>query len=246
VHTVSQELADRIRRPIPPDCSVVPRSLAVVAQGNPNTARVATLTVNPSKLEFTTPKGTWLEPEYRRVESLRALDAEEAATLTDEQVAATVDRSYGYFAGNPHRPGFAALQELLTGIGAGSYYDATACHLYLVHWATNPAWSGLTAAVREQLVAADAEFLRWQLGTAAVQRVLVNGAAATEWVLRAGLVAAFDVDEVEYRNAKGRPKTMALSHAEVDGVRWQGWAAPAEDALSTQGRARRMEWLRAQ
>ncbi len=246
MHTVPQELTDRIRRPIPPDCSVVPRSLPVVAQGNPYIARVATLTVNPSKLEFTTPKGTWLEPAYRRVNSLRALEAEAAAGLTDEQVAATIDRSYRYFRVNPHRPRFAALQELLTGIGAGSYDDDTACHLHLVQWATNPAWSGLTPAVRTQLIAADADFLRWQLGTAAVQRVLVNGSAAVEWVVRAGLVAAFDVEEVDYRNAKGRPKTMALSHAEVNGVRWQGWGTPVEDALSTQGRAGRVEWLRAQ
>lgn len=242
--TVPQELADRIRRPIPQDCAVVPRSLPIVAQGNPHMARVATVTVNPSKLEFTTPKGTWLEPEYRRVESLRALDVEEAPVLTDEQVAAVVQRSFGYFAANPNRPAFAALQELLTGSGAGSYYDDTACHLHLVQWATNPGWSGLTPAVRAQLIDADAEFLRWQLRTAAVQRVLVNGANALEWVVRAGLVPAFDVEQVDYRNAKGRPKTMALSAADVDGLRWQGWGIPAEDALSTEGRSKRLEWLR--
>jgi len=178
------------------------------------------------------------------VESLRALDAEEAPVLTDEQVAAVVQRSFGYFAANPNRPAFAALQELLTGSGAGSYYDDTACHLHLVQWATNPGWSGLTPAVRAQLIDADAEFLRWQLRTAAVQRVLVNGANALEWVVRAGLVPAFDVEQVDYRNAKGRPKTMALSAAEVDGLRWQGWGIPAEDALSTEGRSKRLEWLR--
>lgn len=246
VNTVPQELADRIRRPIPEGCSVVPRSLPIVAQGDPTTARVATLTVNPSKLEFTTPKGTWLEPEYRRVESLRSLGAEDAAGLTDEQVAAVVERCYGYFAANPHRPGFAALEQLLSSIGAGSYYDGTVCHLHLVQWATNPVWSGLTPAVRAQLVEADAEFLRWQLRTAAVDRVLVNGANALEWLVKAGVVAEFDVEEVEYRNAKGRSKTMVLSHAEVDGRRWQGWATPVEDALSPDGQAGRVDWLRAQ
>jgi len=244
VNTVPQELAERIRRPIPPGCSVVPRSLPIVAQGNPNSARVATLTVNPSKLEFTTPKGTWLEPQYRRVESLRSLEVEAATELTDEQVAAVVDRCYGYFAANPHRPGFAALQELLASIGAGSYDDGTACHLHLVQWATNPVWSGLTPAVRTQLVDADVDFLRWQLRTASVERVLVNGANALEWLVRTGVVAGFHVEEVGYRNAKGRAKTMALSRAEVDGVRWQGWASPVEDTLSPEGRARRVDWLR--
>ncbi|MEO9220765.1 MAG: hypothetical protein ABI251_03125, partial [Mycobacteriaceae bacterium] len=194
MHTVPGELADRIRRPIPPDCSVVPGSLPVVAQGDPITARVATLSVNPSKLELTTPKGAWLVPQYRRVESLRSLQVEEAATLTDEQVDATVGRCHDYFIHNPNRPAFAALEQLLTAVGVGSYYDGTACHLHLVQWATNPIWSGLTPAVREQLVAADTEFLRWQLSAAAVQRVLVNGANTWDWLVRAGVIGDFDVE----------------------------------------------------
>ncbi|MEO9220691.1 MAG: hypothetical protein ABI251_02740 [Mycobacteriaceae bacterium] len=244
MHPVPPELADRIRRPIPPDCSVVLGSLPVVAQGDPTTARVATLTVNPSKLELTTPKGTWLAPQYRRVESLRSLEAEDAATLTDEQVSAAIDRCYGYFTSNPNRPAFAALEQLLTAVGAGSYYDGSACHLHLVQWATNPIWSGLTPAVREQLVAADTEFLRWQLRAAAVQRVLVNGANTWDWLVRAGVIGDFDVEALEYHNTKGRVKTMVVSHAESDGLAWLGWAVPVEDALSAEGRTRRVEWLR--
>ncbi len=243
MHTVPQELAERIRRPIPPDCSVVPGSLPVVAQGDPTTARVATLTVNPSKLEFTTPKGTWLPPQYRRVESLRSLGVEDAAVLTDEKVSAVAHRCHGYFTGNPNRPAFAALEQLLTAVGLGSYYDGTACHLHLVQWATNPVWSGLTPAVRAQLVVTDAEFLRWQLRAAAVQRVLVNGANTWDWLVRAGMIGGFDVEALEYHNTKGRVKTMAVCRAESDGVRWQGWAVPVEDALSTEGRHSRVEWL---
>ena len=245
MHTLPQELADRIRRPLPPDCSVVPGSLPVVAQGDPNTARVATLTVNPSKLEFTTPKGIWLPPQYRRVESLRSLDVEDAGALTDEQVDAVVGRCYGYFKANPNRPAFAALNDLLTAVGAGSYYDGTACHLHLAQWATNPVWSGLASAVREQLVAADVEFLRWQLRAAAVQRVLVNGANAWDWLVRAGVIGEYDVDQLEYHNSKGRVKTMAVSHAESGGVQWQGWEIPVGDALSAEGRVGRVDWLRA-
>ena len=244
MHTVPPELADRIRRPIPPDCSVVPGSLPVVAQGDPITARVATLSVNPSKLELTTPKGTWLAPEYRRVESLRSLQVEDAATLTDQQVDATVARCHDYFTSNPNRPAFAALEQLLTAVGAGSYYDGTACHLHLVQWATNPIWSGLTPAVREQLVAADTEFLRWQLSAAAVQRVLVNGANTWDWLVRAGVIGDFDVEALEYHNTKGRVKTMEVSRAESDRVVWLGWAVPVEDALSAEGRTSRVEWLR--
>ncbi|WP_127784349.1 hypothetical protein [Rhodococcus sp. X156] len=224
---------------------MIPRSLPIVAQGDPSVAAVATLTVNPSKLELTTPTGTWLAGEYRRVESLRSLDVTDAATLTDEQVAAVVARCYGYFQANPHRPAFAALEELLGAVGAGSYYDGTACHLHLVQWATNPVWHGLPPAVREQLVAADADFLRWQLRSSGVRRVLVNGGNALEWLVRAGLVAAFETEEVEYRNAKGNLRTMTLSSAEVDGVRWQGWPTPVEDTLSPDGQAARSEWLRA-
>lgn len=243
VNTVPQELVDRIRRPAPEGCSVVPRSLPVTSHGDPGTARVATMTVNPSKLELTTPKGTWLEPEYRRVESLRSLGVDTASALTEDQVAAVVERCHGYFTANPHRPGFAALEQLLASIGAGSFYDGTACHLHLVQWVTNPVWSGLTPVVRTQLIEADAAFLRWQLRTAHVERVLVNGSNALEWLVRAGIVAEFETEQVDYHNAKGKAKTMTLSHAEVDGLRWSGWDIPAEDTLSPEGRARRAEWL---
>ena len=43
---------DRIRRPAPERCFVVPASTPVVAFGNPGVARVATLGLNPSRIEF--------------------------------------------------------------------------------------------------------------------------------------------------------------------------------------------------
>lgn len=241
--SVPVEIAERLLRPAPTGCSVVPGSLPVVSFGDPTRARVVTLSTNPSKLELTTPKGVWLEPEHRRVDSLRSLQVATAAELTDTQLAEVLQRSHDYFRLNPHRPAFAALEQLLGAVGAGSYYAGTAAHLDLVQWATNPVWSGLTPAVRAELVEADAGFLLWQLRRSGVQVVLVDGAHVAQWVERAGIVSELVVDEVGYRNSRGNDRAMRLVRAVTDGPLVLGLEVPAGDTLSPDGLARREEWL---
>lgn len=243
---VPVELAERLRRPAPTGCSVVPASLAFVSFGDPTMARVLTLSTNPGKLELTTPRGVWLPTQHRRVESLRSLDVQSPAELTDAQLATVLQRAHGYFTGadaNPHRPRFAALTEVLGAIGAGSYHDGSAAHLDVVQWATNPVWSGLTPAVREQLADADAGFLRWQLRRSGAAVVLVDGAHVAPWLERAGIVRRFTADEVTYRNSRGNDRTMRLARAEAGGHLVLALEVPAGDALSPDGTARRAQWL---
>ncbi|NTU81844.1 MAG: hypothetical protein HGA45_21120 [Chloroflexales bacterium] len=94
-------LVARVQRPPPADSCIVSGSTPVVAFGNARTAAVATLGLNPSRVEFLDRAGNELPEPRRRLETLRSLaitgllDAPEAAVA---QVIAGCD---AYFQRNP-------------------------------------------------------------------------------------------------------------------------------------------------
>jgi hypothetical protein len=76
----------------------------------------------------------------------------------------------------PYRRWFDRLEEQLQAVGA-SYYDGSAAHLDLAHWATDPIWKELIPHEREKLLEDGRSFLQWQLGRPHLRLVLLNGRA---------------------------------------------------------------------
>jgi hypothetical protein len=68
--TMPDYIVERIRRPPPEGCEVVPGSTPVIAFGDVRTARVATLGLNPSKSEFLNKHGQELTGAHRRLATL--------------------------------------------------------------------------------------------------------------------------------------------------------------------------------
>ena len=154
-------VADRIRQPAPLGCNVIPGSTPVVAFGDPQHARVATLGLNPSRIEFEE-RGVELDGPNRRFETLRSLGMATLKDANDTTFARVWGRCTSYFHGNPYR-WFDRLEDALAGVGA-SYFDDSACHLDLTQWATDPTWGKLTSKARQHLVAEDSDFLLTQCG----------------------------------------------------------------------------------
>src|SRR5215831_8468276 len=151
---MSDYVRERLRRPPNHGSSVVPLSTPVVAFGNPGSARVATLGLNPSRQEFLDTFGRELDGRQRRFETLASLRVSGLASASDDVLSMVLTACNQYFKRNPYRTWFDQLDEILRVIGA-SYYDGTACHLDLVQWATDPTWNGLPPAVRRRLLAED-------------------------------------------------------------------------------------------
>jgi hypothetical protein len=241
---VAPVVAERIRRPMPSGLSVLSGSLPVACFGDPDRASVATLSLNPSWLEFQARSGAWLLGENRRLASLVSLGVADPRDLDDDQVAGVVDESRAYFRGkNWYRAWFGWLESLLRSCGCGSYLDGTACHLDLVQWATKPAQGKLDPAVWRRLVALDRGFLFWQLRNSHVRTVLHNGAGVVRGVRAAGLVTGFDEDVLLYRSAVGQG-SVRVFHAVSEGVQFLGWNRPLAGALAADGRRQLSEWLR--
>jgi hypothetical protein len=239
---VPQVVAVRVRRPVPAGLSVLPGSLPVVSFGDPNTATVATLSLNPSWLEFQSASGAWLLGGRRRLASLVSLGADDPRDLDDAQVAQVVADSNAYFRGNWYRGWFHWLESLLQESEAGSYLDGSACHLDLVQGATKPAHGELPASVWRRLVERDRDFLRWQLGNSNVDVVLLNGASVVRWAQEAGLVGGFDEDALVYQASDGHG-TIRVSRAVAEGVSFLGWNRPLAGALAADGRRRLTHWV---
>jgi hypothetical protein len=167
-------VAERIRRPPPLDCCVLEGSTPVVAFGDPRRSCVATLGLNPSRIEFEE-RGRELDGRLRRFETLRSLGVSGLEDASNEAIVRVWHRCNIYFHANPYR-WFNRLEEVLSAVDA-SYFGDTACHLDLSQWATDPTWKGLSRDARERLVADDADFLRTQLRSEPIRLLMLNGLA---------------------------------------------------------------------
>jgi transposase-like protein len=133
---------ERVRRSIPPSSMVVPGSTPVVAFGNARRATVATLGLNPSRVEFLDRHGQEFTESQRRLETCRSLGVAQLADAPDDIVERVVAGCDGYFQRNPYWRWFLPLEQVLQGVGV-SYTDGSACHLDLIQWATDPVWGKL-------------------------------------------------------------------------------------------------------
>jgi len=242
---IQPEVEARLRRVVPEGAGVLPGSLPVVSFGDPGSAVVATVSLNPSSPEFLTKAGEWLPDAERRLASLHSLGAKDPVELDAGQVGQVVAESYGYFrCGRWYRQWFGWLQRLLASSGAGSYLDGSACHLDLVQWATVPAQGLLPAEAWQRLVEEDREFLRWQLAHANVSVVLVNGASVIDGLLAAGVLSDLAEDRLEYR-AKERIGSLRVFSGASGGVRFLGWNRPVAGALPDPARHALAGWIAA-
>jgi hypothetical protein len=215
---ISEYVADRIRRP-PRDSAVVTGSTPVIAFGDPNTSRVATLGLNPSRAEFLSPAGKLLDTD-RRFETLASLGVDTLADASEHQVFSVFEACRSYFQRNPYRRWFDQLERILAGVGA-SYYSGSACHLDLVQWATDPVWRRLSAQSIVGLMSEDVPFLRHQLMSSPIELVLLNGRRVLEEVQLA-LGSRLEMDGVPL--LVGRTSTSLYTGTLPSGVPVVGWS----------------------
>jgi len=204
MNAIPDYIVRRLRTPAPANCAIVSGSTPVIAFGDPRTARVATLGLNPSRREFLDRHGRELDGPERRLETLRSLRVDNLATAPDNVLERAFESCCRYFEGNPYRTWFDRLEEVLQRVGA-SYYDGSACHLDLIQWATDPVWGRLPdAGARSQLLSADGPFLLEQLQREDIRLLLLNGRAVTQHLSE---LAAVRLSEVQGLDGPGSRRT---------------------------------------
>lgn len=225
---------ERIRRVPPAGSCIVPGSTPVVAFGNARVARVATLGLNPSRVEFLDRAGRELPEPRRRLETLHSLGVSRLADTSEETAARVVAGCNAYFQRNPYWQWFRPLEEVLVCLGA-SYSAGSACHLDLVQWATDPTWSGLSESIRQRLIAEDAAFLQRQLSEEHIATLLLNGRG----VLNA-YVGAYKLDMKPVRVIADRSvRCEILAGTGPRGLQVIGWSTNLQSSFGVTKELRR-------
>lgn len=173
----------RLRRAPSPDCadSIVYGSIPVIAFGDPTVARIATVGINPSSMEFLN-KGKLLTRESARLKCLDDLGVDELSTAPPEVIVAAYRSCCNYFKGPRYYKGwFDVLAPILQAAGA-DYLDDSACHLDLVQWATQKKWGSVPAEVQRHLLDEDVPFLCELLRYHQYEMLLLNGRSAMNTV----------------------------------------------------------------
>lgn len=206
---------------MPEGFHIIAGSTPVVAFGDFLNARVATLGLNPSRVEFQTSPGGGLLPEKdRRLATMDSLKLSSLPAATNEQVAEAVAQCCNYFQRNPYRKWFDQLDRLLQTATGTSYYEGTACHLDLVQWATDPVWGKIQSRdVRNALLAADRGFLRAQLEQEHIEVVLLNGRGVVEAVTK-----AFELPFELRPDVSVGGKSSSILRARAFGAVFLGWS----------------------
>ncbi|WP_341250050.1 hypothetical protein [Euzebya pacifica] len=215
-----------IRRTPPNGVGVIPGCPPVVAFGRVDVARVATLGLNPSKVEYLDTSGALLQDDKARLPTLAAAGAERLRGLTDDQVTTVRDRQLRYFDRRPYRRWFDQLDRVITGAFDVSYYDGSACHLDLVQWATAPTWSSLGKEARCALLAEGRHWLEQLLARDGLDVVVVNGRSVIDAVVAMGLVELNEVAVIPMGHT-----TCRIFAAKHSGQQWIGWSTNLQSSL---------------
>jgi hypothetical protein len=241
--SIPQYDIDMVRRKAPENCGVIEGSTAVVSFGNFREARVATLGINPSYQEFLTKDGAWLSEPKRRLATYETVGANPSGDITLEQAVQIVSESDNYFHKNPYK-WFRHLEKLLNCGFDASYYNGSACHLDLSHWATNPIWRDLSKQQKQILRDDGVQHLRSQLAQRNITHVLVNGRQVWDEIERSKLAEFKDVCKLTF----GKNKTSCtLRIGDGEGAKFLGWTTNIPSSPGSTDRefhARLCEWLR--
>lgn len=213
---------ERMARPAPRNMEVIEGSLPVTSFGNPFTASVATVSLNPSWLEFLNRKGAWLEAPNHRLESLHTLKKNATNELTDEDLVKAVDKCNNYFDGNPYKAWFNQL-NVINKVFEADYYTGSACHLDLVQWATRTVQKNLGDKWKP-LVEADKDFLAWQLKTTTAKTILMNGTSTVNALVNEALVPDLIETNFTYIKSNGHRGSWRVFHGRNDDQLFVGWS----------------------
>ncbi len=227
---------------IGPDASeqsvVLAGSTPVAFRGDQPTARVVSVGINPSIREFLSRSGVELNGDRRRFETLNSLGVESMEDVTETMGERIRQRCMNYFRDTPYMDWFTPMEHLVHNIADASFFDGSAYHLDLVHWATNPLWSRLGKSEQQRLLIRDRPSVREQLSNPSLEVIYLNGKTVCEEV------------------SQFIPLTSRAAHFRHQGSRrrfHRGWHGDAmvvgcssnlqEERLKTEDRADFMRWI---
>lgn len=150
-------------------------------------------------------------------------------SLNREQAIRVIKGCHDYFTGpetNPYE-WFDRLEKFVLEPAGHTYRGpaASACHLDLVQWATDPVWDSIpNKSIKVNLLKDDKEFLRYQLTSYDFEVVYLNGGTVLRQFRELGIAELSVVHQVT-RNSKGGVHQIFKGAA--NGTIYYGWGINA-------------------
>lgn len=183
MHSLLTSLVQELARDNTRTSPVIPWSSPVPVFGNPQTALVATLGLNPSNREFVDAAGQELEGTARRFHTLKSLGLRSWSEARINHIEMLADSCFRYFTENPYDTWFRRLDTII-GDRASFYGKApTACHLDLVPYATTRKWTSLLPRERKCLLDIAGDTLGTILRDSSIRVLLLNGSGVANYFL---------------------------------------------------------------
>jgi hypothetical protein len=170
---MDNQLLQRITRPSSIS-GVIPGSTPVVSFGDFTSAKIVTLSINPSSKEFL--KGKKLLPigEKRLVDrEVLGINPQQDISESDAEIVWEGCKNYFKAEANPYS-WFDDLEVILNHANH-SYFNGSASHIDLVQSATFPAWAALPPNIKEELLKEDYQFFKYQTSVSSIGTILING-----------------------------------------------------------------------
>ena len=140
-YVIEERVIERAMATYPDIKELVEFSTPVVSFGYPSSARMVTVGINPSSLEFLTSgkNKKILSADKKKLVDLETLGVKNPKALNREQAIKVIEGCYSYFNIKPY-DWFDHLNKSVNSYFKCNYRDGSAAHLDLVQWATDPVW----------------------------------------------------------------------------------------------------------
>jgi hypothetical protein len=158
------------------DLEVIAWGCPVPFFGHLESARLATVGINPSNREFVGIDGNELAGHRRRLPTLGSLGLSSWSQANFVALRSILLACREYFERNPYDGWFRSLQRVIEPTGH-SYYAprSDACHLDVVPWATTGKWGTLPMTIRRRLAERAAEALADIVACSPLTMLILNG-----------------------------------------------------------------------
>jgi hypothetical protein len=208
-------LLDKISEPIPTTVKIVEGSIPIVFFGNVEKAEIATLSLNPSNIEFE-------HNGERRCVDRKELGVSDNQKLTSEQAESVYQSLLLFFKVNPYKRWFNPMNKLFQSKGY-EYYNDKIVHLDISPWATSNKWDSLSQVERESII--DTTIIKNVIEKRGIKKLFINGKTAFNVFYTTLNIEAKDIKETsfDYITKKDNNRNFIIYETEIFGCNIIAW-----------------------
>lgn len=208
-------LLDKISEPLPTTVKIVEGSIPIVFFGNVEKAEIATLSLNPSNVEFE-------HNGVRRCVDRKQLGVSDNQKLTSEQAESVYQSLLLFFKVNPYKTWFNPMNKLFQSKGY-EYYNDKVVHLDISPWATSNKWDSLSREEIESII--DTTIIKNVLEKGGIKKLFINGKTAFNVFCVTLKIGAKEIQETSfnYITQNGNKRSFIIYETEILGCKIIGW-----------------------